>query len=474
MMSIGKHMKKFLKKKKRSKTKKSNIKLSTNLSNSNIVNHYISVMNLRKYSELCGSLLIMLSFFLFLIPIKNEDCLNKIKGIVISFASIIFITYILINHILAEDIYNYQKKYESLSPEDKIILDNNEVLNSLIEYLKTGDKALTKAALGILGLYFQIYNLYSGLDYFVDEWNKFVYIFLMLVIFILGLFLYSKSNERLILLGIFQHIQNSKREDIDMGDKRKDKKTDDANVSNNASNFQEKKKIYKRDIIQIVVILYMVLSVIYTFTYFNCKQGISQNSILILLYVLLSYFVYVLLKKENKHLLFVCKDHEELKIDVKVKNQISKLSKNVSNRSFVAKQTFILTIIVLATKLLTFANNIIRIDTEIKLETFKKILKLPNFVKLFVVFIMILFLMINIRIAIIYYLKANDLFYMEEDKDKELKKPEMKLKSTDNSEKEENCEENKSQKEDHYTNSKKEQIDNNSQQEENTECITED
>lgn len=301
MMSLGKHMKKFLKKKKRSKTKKSNIKLSTNLSNSNIVNHYISVMNLRKYSELCGSLLIMLSFFLFLIPIKNEDCLNKIKGIVISFASIIFITYILINHILAEDIYNYQQKYESLSPEDKVILDNNEVLNSLIEYLKDGDKALTKAALGILGLYFQIYNLYSGLDYFIDEWNKFVYIFLMLVIFILGLFLYSKSNERLILLGIFQHIQNSKREDIDMGDNRKDKKTDDASVSNNASNFQEKKKIYKRDIIQIVIILYTVLSVIYTFTYFNCKQGISQNSILILVYVLLSYFVYVLLKKSQVH-----------------------------------------------------------------------------------------------------------------------------------------------------------------------------
>ena len=35
----------------------------------------------------------------------------------------------------------------------------------------------------------------------------------MLVILIVGLFLFSKSNERLILLGIFQHIQNSKRLD---------------------------------------------------------------------------------------------------------------------------------------------------------------------------------------------------------------------------------------------------------------------
>ena len=390
----------------------------------------------------------------------------------IAFVTIIY--YVLINHIFVKDVYDYQQKYESLSLEEKVILDNNEVLDTLIKYLKDGDKVLTKASLGILGLYFQIYNLYSNLDYFVDEWNKFVYIFLMLVIFILGLFLYSKSNERLILLGIFQHIQNSKREDIDMGDKRKDKKDNDANDSTNASNFYEKYKVCKNYIIQIVVILYSILSVIYTFTYFNCKQGISQNSILILVYVLFSYFVYVLLKKENKHLLFVCKDHEELKMDVKVKNQISKLSKNVSTRSFVAKQTFILTSIVLATKLLTFANNIIRIDTEIKLETFKGILKLPNFIKLIVVIIMILFLMVNIRLSIIYYLKVNGLFYMEEDKDKELKKPEVIRESNDNNKKEEICDENKSQKEDHCTNSKKEQINNGSQQEENTECITED
>lgn len=209
-----------MKNKKRSKTKKPNIKLSINLSNSNIVKHYISVMNLRKYSELCGTLLMMLSLLLFLIPIKNEDYLNKIKGVVISIASMIFIAYILINHILADEIYNYKKKYESLSPEDKVILDINEVLNSLIEYLKDGDKALTKAALGILGLYFQIYNLYSNLDYFVDEWNKFVYIFLMLVMFTLGLFLLSKSNERLILLGIFQHIRNSKKTDHNCDSKR--------------------------------------------------------------------------------------------------------------------------------------------------------------------------------------------------------------------------------------------------------------
>lgn len=213
MMSIGMHMKKFCKKKKRSKTKKSNIKLSTNLSNSNIVNYYISVMNIGKYSKLCGSLLIMLSIFLFLIPINNDEFLNKIKGYVLFIAFVTIIYYVLINHIFVKDVYDYQQKYESLSLEEKVILDNNEVLDTLIKYLKDGDKVLTKAGLGILGLYFQIYNLYSNLDYFVDEWNKFVYIFLMLVIFILGLFLYSKSNERLVLLGIFQHLQNSKRLD---------------------------------------------------------------------------------------------------------------------------------------------------------------------------------------------------------------------------------------------------------------------
>lgn len=213
MMSIGKHMKKFCKKKKRSKTKKSNIKLSTNLSNINIVNYYISVMNIGKYSKLCGSLLIMLSIFLFLIPINNDVFLNKIKGYVLFIAFIIIIAYVLINNNFVHIVYDYQKKYESLSPEDKVILDNNEVLNSLIEYLEDGDKDITKAALGILGLYFTIYNQYSDLDYFIDEWNKFVYIFFMLVILIFGLFLFYKSNERLILLGIFQHIQNSKRLD---------------------------------------------------------------------------------------------------------------------------------------------------------------------------------------------------------------------------------------------------------------------
>lgn len=54
MMSIGRHMKKFLKKRKKSKTKKSNIELSTNLSNSNIVNHYISAMNIKTYSKFIG------------------------------------------------------------------------------------------------------------------------------------------------------------------------------------------------------------------------------------------------------------------------------------------------------------------------------------------------------------------------------------------------------------------------------------
>ncbi|WP_306484721.1 hypothetical protein [Anaerococcus sp.] len=180
-----------MKNKKRSKTKKSNIKLSTNLSNINIVNYYISVMNIGKYSGLCGSLLIILSLFLFMIPIKNDEFLNKIKGCVLFIAFVIIISYVLINKNFIHIVYDYQKKYESLSPEDKVILDNYEVLDTLIKYLKDGDKDLTKAALGILGLYFTIYNQYSNLNYFVDEWNKFAYIFFMLVIFILGLFLFS-------------------------------------------------------------------------------------------------------------------------------------------------------------------------------------------------------------------------------------------------------------------------------------------
>lgn len=154
-------------------------------------------------------------FIIIFIYDSNKKCefLNKIKGCVLFIAFIIIISYVLINNISVNNAYDYHQKYESLSPEDKVILDNNEVLDTLIKYLKDGDKDLTKAALGILGLYFTIYNQYSNLNYFVDEWNKFVYIFFMLVILIVGLFLFSKSNERLILLGIFQHIQNSKRLD---------------------------------------------------------------------------------------------------------------------------------------------------------------------------------------------------------------------------------------------------------------------
>lgn len=213
---MGKFMRKrkSYRKRKKIESKKSKYDLSKNLSNKYIVNYFIKTMNLGKHSKCYGTILIGLSTILFLIPIFNDEFLNKYKWIVLVAAMIVLLLSIINNSSSSWDKHDYDKIYKSFiennrNEKAKRILDNEQILNNLMKYLKKGDKFITSASIGLLGMYFQIYNLYSKLGYFTDECNKFIYILLMLVIFVLGFALLCESIEKLTLLGIFQHVKNT-------------------------------------------------------------------------------------------------------------------------------------------------------------------------------------------------------------------------------------------------------------------------
>lgn len=213
---MGKFMRKrkSYRKRKKIESKKSNYDLSKNLSNKYIVNYFIKTMGLGKHSKCYGTILIGLSTILFLIPIFNDEFLNKYKWIVLVAAIIVLILSRINNSSSSGDKYDYEKIYKSFIEDNKNekakrILDNEQILNNLMKYLKNGDKFITSASIGLLGMYFQIYNLYSKLEYFCDEWNKFAYILSMLAIFVLGFALLCESSEKLTLLGIFQHVKNT-------------------------------------------------------------------------------------------------------------------------------------------------------------------------------------------------------------------------------------------------------------------------
>ena len=189
---MGKFMRKRKSyRKKKRESKKSNYDLSKNLSNKYIVNYFIKTMGLGKHSKCYGTILICLSTILFLIPIFNDELLNKYKWIFFVATIIVLIFSRINNSSSSGDKYDYEKIYKSFIEDNKNekakrILDNEQILNNLMKYLKKGDKFITSASIGLLGMYFQIYNLYSKLEYFCDEWNKFAYILSMLAIFVLG------------------------------------------------------------------------------------------------------------------------------------------------------------------------------------------------------------------------------------------------------------------------------------------------
>ena len=225
-------------------------------------------------------------------------------------------------------------------------------------------------------------------------------------------------------------------EDINMKDKKKDKHTDDTKVSTNTSNLYEKYKIYKKYIIQIVVILYSILSVIYIFAYSNFIETMTNKSKLFVIYILISYFLYVVLKIESKRQLLVSKNVEEECSNLRKEHNKVELSQIISRKQIIIPSLILLGII-LVTRWLVNSNSI-----NININCIDQIVNSfgLNLKGLIAIIVLIVIFMSNIRLTINYYLKENDLFYMRVNKDKELKKTEMKNESMDNSKTEESCE----------------------------------
>lgn len=137
---MGKFMRKRKSyRKKKRESKKSNYDLSKNLSNKYIVNYFIKTMGLGKHSKCYGTILICLSTILFLIPIFNDELLNKYKWIFFVATIIVLIFSRINNSSSSWDKHDYDKIYKSFiennrNEKAKRILDNEQILNNLMKY----------------------------------------------------------------------------------------------------------------------------------------------------------------------------------------------------------------------------------------------------------------------------------------------------------------------------------------------------
>ncbi len=167
---------------------------------------------------------------------------------------------------------------------------------------------------------------------------------------------------------------------------------------------------------------------------------------------MISYFLYVVLKIESKLQLLVSKNVEEECSNLREELNKVELSQIISRKQIIISSLTLLGI-VLVTRWLVNPNSI-----NINIKCLDQIVNSfgLNLKGLTSIIVLIVIFMNNIRLTINYYLKENDLFYMRVNKDKGLKKTEMKNESIDNSKTEESCEENKSQQENHDTDSNKE------------------